>query len=180
MNRRRTVGLVGWLGLAGALAIVAPASARADSGAVGLQVGALAVRGDGSTELLPTLRADASLRLAGPLYGGAFLQGTGQSLPLANAQVAGGLFATVRFDLPGVGLKLFASAEAGRMSLPSVAQGSVGAWTASAVGGLDLPVLDGKLWLDLRAGHTWFFDQSSPTFGSGAWTVAVGVAVPLD
>ena len=174
----RLVGCVGLLGLC--LAGVAPSVARADTGTVGLQVGALAVTRDGATDLLPTLRAEAGLRLAGPLYGGAFLQGTAQALPFSNAEVAGGLFATLRFDLPGVGLKLFASGEAGRISLPSDTQGSAGAWSASAVGGVDVPILDGKLWLDFRGAHTWLFDLSSPSIGPRAWSFSAGVSIPLD
>ncbi len=179
---RRTAPLLGLVSCVAALAIVllAPRSARADTGTVGLSVGALVIDSQSSTEIMPTLRAEASLRLAGPLYGGAFLQATGESLPLSNAHVAGGLFATLRFDLPGVGLKLFASGEAGRIAIPSQSQGSVDAWSASAVGGIDLPMLDGKLWLDVRAGHTWLFARSSPTVGAGAWTASVGVTVPLD
>lgn len=178
---RSTVGFLGWLVLVGlSAAASAPSAARADTGTVGLSAGALVVDVDGASELLPTVRAEASLRLAGPLYGGAFLQGTGQAFLLQNAQAAGGLFATLRFDIPGVGLKLFASGEAGRIALPSVAQGSVGAWSASAVGGLDLPVLHGKLWLDLRAAHTWLFDLSSPAIGARAWSVSAGVALPLE
>jgi len=172
--------LLSFLALSLGFALVlgpAGASAQDGSGTVGIHVGALVVSESGATHIRPTLRAEASLRLAGPLYGGAYLQGTGAALPLANAQVAGGLAATLRFDVSVV--KLFATAEAGRISLPSESQGSIGAWSAGGVAGVDVPMLDGKLWLDLRLGHTWLFGADSPVLGTSAWSGGAGLTVPL-
>lgn len=157
-----------------------PTVAHADSGTVGLNVGATALEQAGETTLHPTFRLDVGFRVSGPFVLGAFLTGSAASLPFDGPAMGGGLTASLRPDEPLFGWFVpSAEVAAARLQLPSLTQGRVDAWSTAVGAGLGTEIADGFT-LEGRVQHFWYLGlRADADVGSTGWTATLGLAIDL-
>lgn len=162
----------------GAALLTSPSTARADT-TLGFALGGVALERDGATSLHPTLHAQLTLELLGPLEVGGFVAGVGEELPLSHVSLAGGLVLLLRAQRPVLGLVPHLEASVARLQLPSEAQGRVDGWSTAVGVGVGVPLDDG-LRLEVRFTHSWFHGlPEAADVGDTAWTGTAGLSVDL-
>ena len=133
------------LGLAGQAA-----SASADLGAVSVMYGGTVSRVDGDREWQPSLWFDLTWAAIGPLHPGGYVHLLGESFPLDNPGVGGGLTIQLRFDIKK--LRLNGAFNTGYLNNVAVREEREGAWNISAFGGLGYAFLS---WMAFEVRFRW-------------------------
>lgn len=166
-----------------ALALLAASSfdnprAAADTGTLGVQVGAVQLQGTEGESWRPTLRSDFAFDLSGSyLQAGGWMLVTAEAFPLKHPALGGGVLVALRPQFAC--LRPVVEAAAGRVQLPTSQRDQVSAWSVSLTGGLGVEVSD-DFFLEARLAHTWLYDlPAESAVRDRTWTVTGGIGVDL-
>lgn len=161
-----------------ALTSLAPATALADIGHVGLVGGVMTVEEANETQVRPRIRTEIAFRLWGPFELGGYVQVGALGLPAELASFGGGVLFQLRPDTNFFGFVPHAEVAGSRITLPA-SEGRVDTWAVSVGGGLGYEVGAGFV-LEARVNHQWYFDQPDESaVGTDGWTFSGGFTYRL-
>ena len=145
---------------------------------LGADYGAIRLTNPTGHDWRPMTRFEVSGRLPALIQVGGFLQLTGRSFFLTDAEIGGGGLARVNVPLVAAPITLFAEGTGGRMRLPLPSGGADRAWTVS--GGAGVAMTQGIATLRLAADHQWALPRNrTSVLGRRSWILRLGVAFSL-
>mgnify|MGYP001607954783 CR=1 FL=1 len=161
-----------------ALILCCAAPASADTGHVGVLLGAMSVDQADQTEWRPHARVEVGIRIWGPFEVGGYAQMGTLGFPAEMPSFGGGMFLELRPDVALFGFVPHLEVAGSRVTLPT-ANARVDAWEVHVGGGIGYELGVGIV-LEARVLHHWYLDlPADGNVGVDGWTITSGLTYRL-